>query len=438
MGAMTQVAIEPLLQQKIGLDARTIGTGTIARAIQQRMAACGLTDMPSYLTLLQSSNQELEELIEAVVIPETWFFRYREPFVFLSRHVVSEWLPARANDVLRVLSVPCSTGEEPYSIAITLIEAGLSTKNFCIDAVDISKKSLQKARRAVYSRNSFRGEDLEFQKSYFSQIENEYQLHDLVKNTVNFIHSNLLDPNFLKDKNPYDVIFCRNLLIYLDRTAREKSFQALERLLKNQGLLFLGHSETAQMYSSRFVSVRHPSAFAYRKVEDKSLDLKKNQTKNMIKPLANISKTQANLDTKKNVNRLIDNSKAVKSQHKRLQAQTSTKPTTHNSPDLSDSNLKTARAFADRGQFHQAISICLHYLNQNPTSAEAYVLLGQAHQAVENQEQAEQCFQKATYLEPNYYEALIHLALIKEDRGEISKAAVIRQRIQRLQNIIEQ
>lgn len=436
---MTQVAIEPLLQQKIGLDARTIGTGTIARAIQQRMAACGLTDMPSYLTLLQSSNQELEELIEAVVIPETWFFRYREPFVFLSRYVVSEWLPARANNVLRVLSVPCSTGEEPYSIAITLIEAGLSTKNFCIDAVDISKKSLQKARRAVYSRNSFRGEDLEFQKSYFSQTENEYQLHDLVKNTVNFIHSNLLDPNFLKEKNPYDVIFCRNLLIYLDCTAREKSFQTLERLLKNQGLLFLGHSETAKIYSSRFVSVRHPSAFAYRKVEDKSLGSKpNNQTKTMVKTLESIPKSQANLYTKKNVNRLIDNSKAIKYQHKQLQAQASTKPTTQNSPDLSDYNLETARAFADRGQFHQAISICLHYLNQNPTCAEAYVLLGQAHQALENQEQAEQCFQKATYLEPNYYEALIHLALIKEHRGEISKAAVIRQRIQRLQNIIEQ
>jgi chemotaxis protein methyltransferase WspC len=435
---MTQITIEALLKQKIGLDANTLGGGTIARAIQQRMANCNLTNIETYLKRLQSSNQELEELIETVVVPETWFFRYGEPFVFLSLYVMSEWLPSHPRSILRVLSVPCSTGEEPYSIAIALIEAGLVTKNFCIDAVDINKKSLLKAKRAVYSRNSFRGEDLAFRERYFTQTLDEYQLCDLVKNSVNFFHGNLLDPYFLKDKNPYDVIFCRNVLIYFDTLAREQSLQVLERLLTNKGLLFVGHSETGLISSSRFVPVQHPFAFAYRKIENKKLDVKDTNKSNVvIQSSDNLQKIRPKLSIINNSNRLVNSSKAVKNQNLLFPQQNNTKLKKQNSSEIQTSNLETARRLADDGQLKEATVTCQTYLNQNPTSAEAYVLLGQLHQAKGHQEQAEQCFQKAIYLEPNHYEALIHLALLKEHQGDIAKAAVLRQRIQRLQTFPE-
>ena len=407
---MTQVAIEALLRQKIGLDACTLGS-TMTKAIRQRMADCGLTDMQAYLTRLQTSNQELEALIETVVVPETWFFRYQEAFVFLSRYVISKWLPDSPNTVLRVLSVPCSTGEEPYSIAITLIEAGLATKNFRIDAVDLSKKSIQKARLAVYSRNSFRGDNLAFRERYFTQKVDEYKLCDSVRNTVNFIHGNLLDPCLLKDKHPYHMIFCRNVLIYFDTTTREQTLQVLERLLTNKGLLFVGHSETGQLLKSRFVPVKHPLAFAHHKIEDKNIDLRDRD-----KPIQKIS------------------SKAVKNQNLLQAEQSFIKLKTQNSPELSTSNLEAARSLADCGQLNEATTICQTYLNQNPTSAEAYVLLGQLCQAVGNQKQALACFQKAIYLEPNHYQALIHLALLNEHCGDIARAAVLRQRIQNLPN----
>jgi chemotaxis protein methyltransferase WspC len=288
---MTQVAIEALLRDKIGLDAIAIGSSTIARAVYQRMAACGLTDITKYLIRLQTSTQELDELIEAVIVPETWFFRDRQPFVLLKRYVFSEWLPTHAKGVLRVLSVPCSTGEEPYSVAIALIEAGLSPKQFCIDAVDISKKSLHKAQQGLYSRNSFRGKNpalpdltqtlkgtdslsaYALRERYFSRQGEQYQLHDRVRSTVNFIHGNLIDPYFLVDKSAYDVIFCRNVLIYFAPSARERTVRVLDRLLKNNGLLFVGHSETGQILTPPFVPVRHPLAFAHRKKENKSQEL---------------------------------------------------------------------------------------------------------------------------------------------------------------------
>lgn len=196
----TQAAIEALLKQKIGMDAGSVGTHPISRAIQQRMTDCGLPNLSLYWERLQTVSQELEALIEAVVVPETWFFRDRKPFSFLSQWVVSEWLPQHLNGVLRVLSVPCATGEEPYSIAIALLEAGLSPHKFRVEAIDISQMALLKARKACYGAYSFRNTDLAFQERYFTKVGEEYQLQSFIKNQVHFSQNNLLSADFLSGK----------------------------------------------------------------------------------------------------------------------------------------------------------------------------------------------------------------------------------------------
>ncbi|MCC5602224.1 CheR family methyltransferase [Nostoc favosum] len=425
---MTQLSIENLLKQKIGLDPSTLGSVTIKRAISQCMANCGLTDITDYLARLQTSTQELEQLIEMVVVPETWFFRDREPFVFLSRYVMSEWFPNHRDKVMRILSVPCSTGEEPYSIAIALTEAGLATKNFSIDAVDISKKSLTKASLAIYSRNSFRGNNKERQERYFAQVGEQYQLYESIKNTVNFIHGNLLDPSFLIEKIPYDVIFCRNVLIYLNNLAQKKTFQTLERLLVDNGLLFVGYSET-QLLTPQFVTVRHPLAFVYQKQEDKNQEFKHEKKltnkKEPIERKRNFPKFNPKLD-------VSITSKEILKKPKEAETIPLNKTKSYDSTNILTSTLKTAQTLAERGQLHEAINLCETYLHEEPTIADAYLLLGQLYRIQGNEQQAEQCFQKAIYLEPNHYEALIHLVLLKERRGDIANAAVIRERIKRL------
>lgn len=423
--------IEALLRQKIGLAPTSIGSSAIATAVSRRMADCGIADMQTYMARLQTSPLELEELIENTIVPETWFFRDREPFVFLSRYVMSEWLPNHASKVLRVLSIPCATGEEPYSIAIALVEAGLSSKNFYIDAVDISKRSLLKAQRAIYDSYSFRGDYLalpygqgfDLRERYFEQTMDGYQLHESIRRKVNFSHGNLLDPHFLLYKLPYDAIFCRNLLIYFDNAAKEQTVQILERLLDPKGLLFVGHSETGQLFASKFVPVRHPFVFAYRKAE--SSNNSKLSLASTQKSLAT-DKRQFIKDNRNPPSRpqMLGKEKEVVRQRTTNKGQT----TTGNKPTV----LQTARIAANRGQLNEAIALCEIYLSQNRFSAEAYVLLGEVHQAAGNEEQAEQCFNKAIYLDPNYYEALMHLALIQEHRGELASAAIIRQRIQRI------
>jgi chemotaxis protein methyltransferase WspC len=155
---MSLTEIESLLQEKIGLGATIIGTATITRAVNTRRAKCGNCDLSTYRQMLQNSSQELAQLIELLVIPETWFFRDRYPFEFLISHARTTWLNPLKISKIHLLSLPCSTGEEPLSLAIALLEAGLNPHQFQIDAVDISQNALDKAKQGIYRKNSFRGE----------------------------------------------------------------------------------------------------------------------------------------------------------------------------------------------------------------------------------------------------------------------------------------
>ena len=395
---MVQAAIETMLRQKIGLDASSIGSRTIALAVEQRRLACGLSDLTSYLYRLQTSAQELEELIETVVVPETWFFRDKEPFVYLSQYVRTEWL--KAPSILRVLSVPCSTGEEPLSIAMTLLDSGLAPTQFGIDAVDISKRALLKAKQAIYSKRSFRG-GVQAGERYFQEVANGYEVRPFVRDTVKFIQGNLLKPGFLSE-GKYHIIFCRNLLIYLDRAARNQVIQALDHALAPSGLFFMGAVETAQITAKHYTPIRHPFAFAYRK---------QNRAEVPVKPLAIAPPAIVNApDSKSPLN--------------------PQPPQPIRSP--ASSEIEIAKQLADRGQLTEAARLCESYLSANRTHAQAYILLGEVYQGLDRLEQAEQSFQKAIYLNPHAIDALIPLALLKEQRGDRAGSEILRKRVQRL------
>lgn len=402
---MVQATIEAILRQKIGLDANSIGSRTIARAVEKRRLACGLPDQASYLHRLQTSAQELEDLIETVVVPETWFFRDQEPFVYLSKYVTTEWLKVNSR-ILRILSVPCSTGEEPLSIAMTLLDAGLTSKQFSIDAVDISKRALLKAKQAVYSERCFRGGGIQAKPRYFTPVAGGYEVRPFLRDTVKFIQGNILQPGFLTT-GKYDVIFCRNLLIYLDYAARLQVVEALDRALAPSGLFFVGAAETTQITAKHLTFVRHPFAFAYRK---------ENRTESNIKPLIAQLATTSTPETKSSL--------------KEQPSQPIRSSTT--------SKLEIAKQLADRGQLNEAATLCESYVSTNRTNAQAYILLGEVYQGLDRLELAEQSYQKAIYLNPHTIEALIHLALLKEQRGDGAGSEILRQRVQRLLTIENQ
>lgn len=382
---MLQITIEAMLRQKIGLDANSIGSNSIAYAINQRRLCCGLPTLKDYYDRLKHSPEELDALIETVVVPETWFFRDREPFVCLKHWIKTEWNP---NSTLRVLSAPCSTGEEPYSIAITLLEAGLSSAQFQIDAIDISQVALEKAKRATYTKRAFRGESIN--PAYFQTIEDRYQVRSHIRETVQFMRKNLLEPNRLLG-HQYQVIFCRNLLIYLDQPARSQVINTLDQALSLSGLLFVGSAETLQISSQQYQPVVHPAAFAYQKI-------KPPPTAPLKVPIAALPKP---------------------------------KPT----PTVSLSKLEQAKQLVDLGQLTEAAQLCKAHLALDRTNANAYLLLGKIYQELNQIQLAEQAFQKAIYLNPNFYDALIELAILKEQQGDLATATRLKSRVQRLLNL---
>lgn len=141
-------SVEELLARVLGLDPQSLGTAAVRDLIEGRLRARGTSDEAAYLRLIESDKEELEQLLEAAVVHETWFFR--EPAAFDCLRDFAQKRVARGARTLRVLSVPCSTGEEPYSIAMTLLDAGFGPAAFSIDALDVSEPAGYLEERARF------------------------------------------------------------------------------------------------------------------------------------------------------------------------------------------------------------------------------------------------------------------------------------------------
>ncbi|WP_324809821.1 CheR family methyltransferase, partial [Ralstonia pickettii] len=270
------VAVDPRfeawLSHETGIDAPSLGTNTLERAVLDRtramLAARGMRDtvdaaaLDAYWLRLNTAPDERQALIEALVVPETWFFRDREAFVTLAR-VVGEKLAREPMRVLRILSAPCSTGEEPYSAAMALLDAGIDPARFTIDAIDISARAIEQARRAIYGRNAFRGHPLTFRDRHFTGADGSWQLSDTVRGLVRFAQGNLSDAP--ADDTRYDFIFCRNVLIYFHRDAQDQAIRRLDSQLAEDGMIFVGPAETGLMMRHAMTSARIPLAFAFQR-----------------------------------------------------------------------------------------------------------------------------------------------------------------------------
>jgi len=257
--------IEALLKACIGLDPASIGTAAIERAVQQRCAARALPDLHAYWQCVQSSEEELRQLIEAVVVSETWFFRHEEAFPLLVGLMRGVCLRSMPVGVVRLLSVPCSTGEEPYSMAMALLDGGIPPERFRIDAIDISDRALALAREGVYGRNAFRGAGLACRDRYFERLPGAWRLSEAPRRPVRFRRDNLFASDFLTGDERYDAIFCRNVLIYFDRETQDRAIGILARLLKPGGTLFVAPAEASLPPAHGFAVAGETTGFAFQR-----------------------------------------------------------------------------------------------------------------------------------------------------------------------------
>jgi chemotaxis protein methyltransferase WspC len=388
------IEIAQILRETIGLDVDSIGQVALDRAVADRQAASGVTDARGYVARLRSSKEELQALIEAVVVPETWFFRDPGAFDALSSVVRHGALPT-ASEPLRLLSAPSSSGEEPYSMAMALLDAGVPSARFQVDAMDVSLHALDRAGAAIYGRNSFRGAGLPGREHHFETLPDGRRVCERVRRQVRFRHGNLLACPFVPGRDRFDIIFCRNLLIYFDRPTQDRTIEFLSTLLKPEGLLFVGSSEGGLALSHGYVSAKLPMAFAFRRT----------QASGVVRPLAVRPVPAAVLQRPRPV--------PVR-------------------PAALEPSLDDAQRLVAESRFDEAAALCHEHLRVHGPSAAAYCRLGGVHDAGGKDDEAEACYRKALYLDPRDEEAVTQLALLVERRGGAAEAQVLWNRARRL------
>lgn len=407
-----------ILGQATGLDPASLGEGGLGRAVNAAMARAGITDPEDYRRLLATSPEALKGLVRETVVPETWFFRDAGPFRCLGERLRTL---KRRGTAPRILSAPCATGEEAYSISITCLQAGLPPGGFHVAAVDVSAESLAVASRGVYGRNSFR-EDMAEASRYFTHRGDDdhsavWIVRPEVAAGVTFVQANIVSERFLVHEKPFDIIFSRNLLIYLNHDARKRLLANIRRLLAPDGLLFVGHSEILSFLPEGFQPVPHPRAFACTRATPRTAaSVSGSATRTVVRPRG--GKTPP----------APDRAAAPRSLPRSL-ADVSAPRT---SSGRGEDDLGLARLLADRGELAAAAALCRRHLETNRRSAEAYFLLGLVGAAERRVEEARAFFQKALYLEPDHAACLTHLALIHEQLGDAARAALYRQRLRRL------
>ncbi|BAL27274.1 CheR family methyltransferase [Azoarcus sp. KH32C] len=406
--------IVALLERTIGLDAESIGPSLIDRAIRERLAACALDDLDAYRQRVSASGEELQALIEAVVVPETWFFRDREAFAGLCRFALDRWLPRHPEGVLRLLSVPCATGEEPYTMAMALIDAGFPMGRCSIDAIDVSAASLERANRAVYGKNSFRGDDLGFRDRHFERTAAGEQLKEAVRWAVRFSQGNLLAADFVSGTT-YDAIFCCNLLIYFDRPTQVRAVAALARLLAPEGVLFVGRAEAAALRGSGFTTATVPRGFAL---------------PSAALPPVSVAAERPAMPQRLAVPRAAS-APAAKPRWPGYPRIAARSPLPSASPQPCD--LEHAGRLADQGRLEEAALCCGRYLQTHAFSAPAHHLLGVIRAASGDLASAAAHYRKALYLDPQHPDTLLHFALLLERQGDASGAQRLHMRRRRLE-----
>lgn len=198
------------------------------------------------LERLYQSRTELDTLISQLTVNETYFFREPEQIDLFVQQLLPRLLATAGDRPLRILSAGCSSGEEPYSLAMAILDTHGEDvlQRITIDGGDVDLSILNKARRALYSSFSFRGVSNELRDRHFDRTSEGYQLHERIRRTVRLFMLNLMAAEYDCDYGPYDVIFFRNVSIYFDLETRKNIQHRFKRIMQPDATLFLGTTET--------------------------------------------------------------------------------------------------------------------------------------------------------------------------------------------------
>ena len=243
----------------------------VDKRLIERILATGNENFRSYFVMLrfEASGVELQALINLMTVNETYFFREEYQFTCLVNSILEDIVQRKPrHEPIRIWSVPSSSGEEPYSLAIYLLEHWPRADDYDIELIasDIDTGILDKARQGRYDKRSIQHLPDALLRKYFTPLLNsQYQINQDLRDSVEFTLINITDLAQMRGYRDFDVVFCRNLLIYFDDTSRRIAAEALFNALRPGGFICLGHSESMSRITPLFKVRKFPEAIVYQK-----------------------------------------------------------------------------------------------------------------------------------------------------------------------------
>ncbi|VXC32105.1 CheR family methyltransferase [Sphingomonas sp. 8AM] len=245
----------------------------VERRLQERMASTRSESFRDYFTMVrfQASGEEMQSLVNAMTVNETYFYREDYQFDALVQHLLPEIARTRRpSDPIRLWSMPCSTGEEPYSIAMQILENWSQADEYSVEilASDIDSRVIAEARQGLYSARALHRLSPALRNRYFTAIGENFRICAELRGSIDFSVVNVTEPLAMRRFRHLDVIFCRNMLIYFDDTSRRQAVEALYESLRPGGYICLGHSESMSRISSMFRPRKFGATILYQRPVD--------------------------------------------------------------------------------------------------------------------------------------------------------------------------
>ncbi|MEW6377770.1 MAG: CheR family methyltransferase [Thermodesulfobacteriota bacterium] len=406
----------------------------------------------SLLTVSEGKEDEFRELLNHLTVNHTYFFRNEPQFKALKEKILPEIIARKKDRMitnpretdgkpsLRIWSAGCSTGEEPYSIAIVVKEAIPDSKNWNIQivATDASTSALEVARKGTYGQNSMRLVSKEQRALYFIERTGtgrkaEYEIQDMIKNMVRFGYFNLMEENYPVE---FDIIFCCNVTIYFEIETTMRVMDKIYHSLNDDGYLFIGYSESLQLISNKFKMLDWEDAIYYRKRTAKEvlseIKVLSPQGVEVERVLEEISRKELEAQLKefkspetkpvKNIDELL--TQVIKHLHtkKYYMALELVEQAHKMNRDSVEPYYLEAEALLSLGRFNDAKDRLKTALKLNPLFAPAHYLFGSLFNEEGKVEEAKRSFIKALYLNKDFTLAHFGLANIYKSEGKLHEA----------------
>ncbi len=258
-----------LLKRRTGMQFGESKRYYVDRRVAERIAMTGAKSFAAYFAYLRGDAAEMEILINAFTVKETYFYREEHQLKCLSRDLLPELIATRgAGDKIRIWSIPCATGDEPYSIAIWLLENWPLVDAYNVEIVgsDIDTAALEDARLGYFSDRALSRMPPSLSETYFEPAhDGHHRIIADLRESVIFTPVNLIDATAMAACGMFDVIFCRNVLIYFDSASRATAARHLYGRLNPGGFICLGHTESLARITDRFMTRRFEDAIVYQR-----------------------------------------------------------------------------------------------------------------------------------------------------------------------------